>query len=38
MNINFGLFPPLPNGVRRLERKKLIVESAMAKITEFNPF
>ncbi|MGH7806743.1 MAG: methylenetetrahydrofolate--tRNA-(uracil(54)-C(5))-methyltransferase (FADH(2)-oxidizing) TrmFO [Thermodesulfobacteriota bacterium] len=38
MNINFGLFPSLPNGVRKSERKGLIVERAMAKIAEFNPF
>lgn len=33
MNINFGLFPPLPNGVPKSERRRLIVERALAKIT-----
>jgi len=38
MNINFGLFPPLPNGIQKSERRKLIVERALAKISGFDPF
>jgi len=38
MNINFGLFPPLPNGVPKSQRRKLIAERALAKLSEFNPF
>ncbi|HEY7534967.1 MAG TPA: methylenetetrahydrofolate--tRNA-(uracil(54)-C(5))-methyltransferase (FADH(2)-oxidizing) TrmFO, partial [Thermodesulfobacteriota bacterium] len=35
MNINFGLFPPLPNGVHKSERRRLIVERALDKKYEF---
>lgn len=38
MNINFGLFPPLPNGVPKSQRRKFVVERALAKISELNPF
>lgn len=36
MNINFGLYPPLPNGVPKSERRKLIAERALSKISEIN--
>ncbi len=38
MNINFGLFPPLPSGVPKSQRRRLIVERALIKISEFNPY
>jgi methylenetetrahydrofolate--tRNA-(uracil-5-)-methyltransferase len=38
MNINFGLFPPLPNSVPKSQRKKFIAERALAKISELNAF
>lgn len=38
MNINFGLYPPLPNDAPKSERRKLIAERALTKISELNPF
>jgi len=38
MNINFGLFPPLPNEVPKSHKRKLLVERALARISELNPF
>src|SRR3990170_619099 len=38
MNINFGLFPPLPNEVPKSQKRKLLVERALARISELNPF
>lgn len=38
MNINFGLFPPLPNDVPKSQKRKLIVERALARISEFSLF
>lgn len=37
MNINFGLFPPIQNGVSKLVRRKMISERALTKIAQFNP-
>jgi methylenetetrahydrofolate--tRNA-(uracil-5-)-methyltransferase len=38
MNINFGLYPPLPNGVPKSERRKFIAERALTKVSELNLF
>ncbi|WP_374631999.1 methylenetetrahydrofolate--tRNA-(uracil(54)-C(5))-methyltransferase (FADH(2)-oxidizing) TrmFO [Ferrovibrio sp.] len=35
MNVNFGLFPPLPDSVRRENRKKLMSERARAALAEW---
>ncbi|HSE84257.1 MAG TPA: methylenetetrahydrofolate--tRNA-(uracil(54)-C(5))-methyltransferase (FADH(2)-oxidizing) TrmFO, partial [Thermodesulfobacteriota bacterium] len=36
MNINFGLYPPLPDDVPKSEKKKYIAERALAKISDLN--
>ncbi|MGQ0793669.1 MAG: methylenetetrahydrofolate--tRNA-(uracil(54)-C(5))-methyltransferase (FADH(2)-oxidizing) TrmFO [Deltaproteobacteria bacterium] len=38
MNINFGLFPPPPQGARKSDRKKSIAERALASIDDFAAF
>ncbi len=38
MNINFGLFPPLENGAPKSQRRKHIIERALIKISDLNPF
>ena len=35
MNVNFGLFPPLPDSVRRENRKKLMSQRARAALAEW---
>jgi folate-dependent tRNA-U54 methylase TrmFO/GidA len=35
MNANFGILPPLTSTIKKSERKKLMVERAIAKIKEF---
>lgn len=35
MNVNFGLFPPLPDSVRRENRKKMMSERARAALTDW---
>jgi methylenetetrahydrofolate--tRNA-(uracil-5-)-methyltransferase len=37
MNINFGLFPTLENGVPKSQKRKIIAERALAKISALNP-
>jgi methylenetetrahydrofolate--tRNA-(uracil-5-)-methyltransferase len=32
MNVNFGLFPPLPAKVRKNERKRAMAERALAAL------
>ena len=36
MNVNFGLFPPLPSGMRRGDRKKALAERALADLAEWS--
>lgn len=38
MNINFGLYPPLALNPGRSEKKKLIAERSLEKISEFRPY
>ncbi len=38
MNINFGLFCPLPNSVPKSQRRELIVERALSRISNWNAF
>jgi len=35
MNINFGLFPPFKNRIRKSEKKKLIAQRALNHISQF---
>ena len=35
MNVNFGLFPPLPSGTRRGDRKKALSERALADLEQW---
>jgi methylenetetrahydrofolate--tRNA-(uracil-5-)-methyltransferase len=36
MNVNFGLFPPLPPGTRRGDRKKALAERALADLAQWS--
>jgi methylenetetrahydrofolate--tRNA-(uracil-5-)-methyltransferase len=36
MNVNFGLFPPLPQSTRRGDRKKALAERALADLTQWS--
>ncbi len=38
MNINFGLYPAVPNGVPKSEKKKHMAERALAKISDLTLF
>lgn len=38
MNINFGLYPPLSDGVPKSEKKRHIAERALAKISDLTLF
>lgn len=38
MNINFGLFPPLPGRSDRSEKKKLIAQRSLDEINNFRPY
>jgi methylenetetrahydrofolate--tRNA-(uracil-5-)-methyltransferase len=36
MNVNFGLFPPLPSRTRRGDRKKALAERALADLAQWS--
>ncbi len=36
MNVNFGLFPPLPSATRRGDRKKAVAERALADLAQWS--
>jgi methylenetetrahydrofolate--tRNA-(uracil-5-)-methyltransferase len=36
MNVNFGLFPPLPTGTRRGDKKKALAERALADLAQWS--